>query len=154
MGYFECDGDSLRGIGLVALHASYCEEEIDNLLASLESVEPHTEKVHKWPTSRKISHATEIVTRLGKAELKVVEQHLGVLGPLFERRNEILHGRFMYADENSDMLYSARLGVAPRRITPEKIYDLANELHMAWQYLFNLHTFNVPEALGFKKRPN
>ena len=136
----------------MALHASYCEEEIDNLLASLDSIEPHTEKVHKWPTSRKITHTTEVIARLSNAELKVVEHHLSVLGPLFERRNEILHGRFIYADEDSDTLYSARLGVAPRRTTPKEIYDLANELHIAWQYLFNLHTFNIPEAMGLKKR--
>jgi len=51
------DGDIIRGLGYVALYSAYLEEQIDNLLFILNSVEEFGEDKQRWPISRKIKHA-------------------------------------------------------------------------------------------------
>ena len=91
------DGDVVRGLGFVALHAAYLEEQIDNLLIKLIHVDPYDEKKQRWPISKKIRHAVNLIKKLDTSEFPDFEADLQTCIELFEDRNKLIHGR-IYAN--------------------------------------------------------
>ena len=66
------DGDIVRGLGFVALYAAYLEEQIDNLLEALVQVETYDSAKQRWPISRKIKHAIDVIGRLDTSEFHLL----------------------------------------------------------------------------------
>ena len=98
------DGDVVRGLGFVALYAAYLEEQIDNLLFLLQSVEPFPESEQRWPTSRKIEKAKRLVGGLVFEYRDALLADLDASRQLLEWRNEVIHGRIYGNFDRPDTL--------------------------------------------------
>src|SRR2546425_9741331 len=122
------DGDIVRGLGFVTMYSAWVEEEVDNLLRIMSPVELFSERIQRWNISRKLNHAAQIVRRLNSPQLSVLPEALEVGIRLFERRNELIHGR-IYASlaDRTDYVQSGRPNVPTRPITSAELYQLAND---------------------------
>ena len=57
------DGDIVRGLGFVSMYSAWVEEDVDDLLRAMAPVEPFDERKQRWPISRKLNNAAELVRR-------------------------------------------------------------------------------------------
>jgi hypothetical protein len=150
----EDDGDIVRGLGFVALHAAYLEEEIDNLLIILNPVETYGEERQRWSIRRKIDQAVKVLGKLDITEFPDFITDLRTCQDLFEDRNEIIHGR-IYADfDGSDTLKSGRRNILDRRVSSEELYKLANEFKDFQKAVYAPKIFKVSRAIAKYLQPN
>ncbi|MCK9638095.1 MAG: hypothetical protein M0R41_17635 [Methylobacter tundripaludum] len=141
------DGDIVRGLGFVSMYSAWVEEDIDDILRLLDPVEPFEVKQQRWPISRKLDHAAKIVHSLESNELKNLPDALKNAVTLFDRRNEVIHGRIYASFEKVDYVQSGRPNVPTRQITSAELYELANDF---WNYRGNFigpQIFRLPRAI-------
>ena len=141
------DGDIVRGLGFVTMHSAWVEEEVDNLLRQLSVLEEFDEKKQRWPISRKLKHAEELVLRLNSSELKYLPEALRAAADLFERRNDVIHGRIYAGYDRTDYMQSGRPNVPTREITSAELYQLANDFRNYSGGLFGPQLFRLPRAI-------
>jgi len=141
------DGDIVRGLGFVTLYAAYLEEEIDNLLTMLNSIEIFDEEKQRRPASRKIREAVKIVGKLNGQGLSALIRDLGTCIDLLEDRNELIHGRIYGNFDRPDTLKSGRPNVPDREVLPEELYNLANKFANISSAIFRPMLFDIPSAL-------
>ena len=150
----ESDGDVVRGLGFVTLYSAYLEEEIDNLLQLLESIDSSPTQHLRWPISRRLKKAKKLVTSLRAEELSELLADLDACGDLFERRNELVHGRiysnYGRGDEENAQLHSGRPDIEDREITPQELYDLANVVFGYQGAIRRPQLFKLPRILSGK----
>lgn len=142
------DGDIIRGLGFVALHSAYLEEQIDNLLFMLSSAEEFTEEEQRWPVSRKIKKAKKITAEFefdGRDNLVAVLDEARVA---FEKRNEIVHGRIYGNFDRPDTLKSGRPNTPEREISSTELYELANHFSDLQGEVYRPMIFKIPRALA------
>lgn len=141
------DGDIVRGLGFVSMYSAWIEEDVDDLLRYMNLVESFDERKQRWPISRKLKHAARIVRRLDSEELRNLPEALEAAIELFERRNDVIHGRIYAGRDSVDYLQAGRPNIPTRPITSTELYDLANDF---WNYRGNLtgpQLFRLPRAL-------
>lgn len=141
------DGDIVRGLGFVALYSAYLEEQIGNLLLKLSSVEGFTQKEQRWPVSRKIKKAKQIVSKFefeGRDDLVAV---LNDVEDAFEERNKIVHGRIYGNFDRPDTLKSGRPNIPDREIASTELYDLANRFPDLQGEVYRPMIFKIPRSL-------
>ena len=141
------DGDIVRGLGFVSMYSAWVEEDVDDILRSLVPVEPFEEKQQRWPISKKLEHTAEIVRRLNSNELVELPNALETAADLFERRNEVIHGRIYGGFDKVDYVQSGRPSIPTRQITSEELYQLANDF---WNYrgsFIGPQIFRIPRAV-------
>lgn len=141
------DGDLVRGLGFVAMYSAWVEEDVDDVLRMLSPVEPFDEKKQRWPISRKLTHAAQVVRRLPSAELQRLPEALEFGATLFVRRNEAVHGRIYAGHDRVDYLQSGRPNKPTRPVQSSELYQLANDF---WDYRGNLtgpQFFRLPRAI-------
>jgi hypothetical protein len=143
------DGDIVRGLGFVSMYAAWVEEDVDDLLRLMEPIEPFDERTQRWSISRKLNHAARIIRRLNSPELTDLPEALEVGVDLFERRNEVLHGR-IYASiaDKTDYLQSGRRNTPTRPILSAALYQLANDFFNYRRNLIGPQFFRLPHAIG------
>jgi len=142
------NGDIIRGLGFVTLNSAYLEEQIDNLLHMLSSVEQFAEEEQRWPVSRKIKKAKQLAAKLefeGRDDLVAV---LDEARAAFERRNEIVHGRIYGNFDRPDTLKSGRPNIPEREIASTELYDLANHFSDLQREVYRHMIFKLPRALA------
>jgi hypothetical protein len=144
----ENDGDIIRGLGFVTLYSAYLEEQIDNLLEMLNTIEAYDSKKQRWKISIKIKHAKEIIDRLDGDGISEFGADLITSLELFEERNEVVHGRIYGGFDRPDTLKSGRSNVPDRNIFPEELYDLANEFHEFSNAIYAAMVFKLPRVIG------
>lgn len=142
------DGDIVRGLGFVALHAGYLEEQIDNLLFALGQIEPFPEEEQRWQVSRKIEKARRLLGELTFEYRDALLADLDTSKQLFGWRNEVIHGRIYAGFDRPDTLKSGRPHVPDRTIEASELYDLANNLDQARIALYRPMLFQIPRALS------
>jgi len=141
------DGDIARGLGFVSMYSAWVEEDVDDLLRAMAPLEPFHERKQRWPISRKLNNAAALVRTLNSSELAGLPEALEDAISLFERRNELLHGRIYAGHDNIDYVQSGRPNIPTRPITSAELYELANEF---WEYRGNLigpQLFRLPRAV-------
>lgn len=142
------DGDLVRALGFVSMYAAWLEEDVDDLLRELHKIEAFDNTVQRWPISRKLRHAAAIVRRLDSDEVRELPNHLEEASELFERRNEVIHGRIYAGPNQRDYLQSGRPDVPTREINSAEVYQLANEI---WGYrgaFTGPPIFRLPRAIA------
>jgi hypothetical protein len=142
------DGDIVRGLGFVSMYSARVEDDIDNLLCVTAPIEPFDEKKQRWPISKKLEHAAKLVESLGSSELDELPDALRYGLSLFERRNEIIHGRIYASFEKTDFLKSGRANVSTRAISSAELYELANEFFNYRGHLIGPKLFRFPRAVN------
>jgi hypothetical protein len=121
------DGDIIRGLGFVTLYSAYAEEQADNLLERLSQIEAFDDQKRGWPISKKLRHALKLIERLSSSELTNLKKVLQDGPELFDRRNQVVHGRiYSGRHKRPDTLRSGRPKVPQREIKAEELYELAN----------------------------
>lgn len=141
------DGDIARGLGFVTMYSAWVEEDVDDLLRIMSSVEPFDERKQRWPISRKLNNAVDLVRSLNSSGLDGLPEALKDAISLFESRNELVHGRIYAGHDNIDYVQSGRPNIPTRPITSAELYELANEF---WEYRGNLigpQLFRLPRAI-------
>jgi hypothetical protein len=142
------DGDIVRGLGFVTMHAATVEEDVDDLLRILESIEPFDEKKQRWPISFKLKQAAKLVRELKCDILNSLPDDLENEGVgLFNRRNEFVHGRIYAGQDHTIYIQSGRPNIPTKAITSAELYDLANEF---WSYrscIIGPKLIDLPRAL-------
>lgn len=143
------DGDIVRGLGFVTLYSAWVEEEVDNLLRLMSPVEPFDNRVQRWNISRKLNHAARIVRYLNSPELNGLPEALAMGVQLFERRNEVIHGRIdANLADRIDYVQSGRPHVPTRPITSAELYQLANDFWNYRGHLIGPQPLRLPHAVG------
>ena len=143
----EDDGDTVRGLGFVALYSAYLEEQIDNLLLLLSPIEEYGEDKQRWQTSRKLKHAKTI---LGAIEFDSKEDLIADLctcKDLFEDRNKFVHGRIYGNFDRPDTLKSGRPNTPDSEVESAELYKLANECNDFLAALYRHTIFEIPRAI-------
>lgn len=142
------DGDPVRGLGFVTLYGAYLEEQIDNLLRVLEPISGTALADKKWPVSRKIEQARDLLQSLEFEYRDGLLSNLGKIEELFELRNEVVHGRIYGGFDRPDTLKSGRPNVPDRNIDSAELYALANELASAREAVYRPLIFQLPKAVA------
>lgn len=104
------DSDIVRGLGFVSMYSAWVEEDVDDILRLLSPIQAFDEKVQRWPISRKLEHAAQIVERLRSEELRELPIAFRAGLALFEKRNDVVHGRIYAGFDKKDYLQSGRPG--------------------------------------------
>lgn len=141
------DNDVVRGLGYVALYAAYLEEQIDDLLSMLHPIEPFTEQEQRWSISRKIEKTVRLINLLEFGYKAGLLADLNSVRELFERRNEVIHGRIYAGFDRRDILRSGRPNMPEREITAEELYALANNILEALFALRRPMVFQISRAV-------
>lgn len=142
------DGDIVRGLGFVSMYSAWVEEEIDKLLVVTDPIEPFDEKKQRWPISRKLDAAIQIVASLESPELGELLEALKAGFPLFERRNEVIHGRIYAGFEKGEFLKSGRPNTPTREVLSAELYALANDFFNYRGHLIGPQLFRLPRAVN------
>lgn len=142
------DGDLVRGLGFVTMYSAIVEEDVDNVLRLMHSVEPYNELKQRWPISRKLKHAANVVRHLASSELQQLPEALEFALTLFERRNELVHGRIYAGIDRVEYLQSGRPNIPTRPITSAELYQLANDFRKYRGALIGPQLFRLPRAVA------
>ncbi len=143
------DGDLVRGLGFVTLYAAYLEEQIDNLLFMLQASESTHKKVRCQclTITQKIKEASRLVDTLSfKSRDKLID-NLAATKKLFERRNEVVHGRIYATFDRPDTLKSGRPNTPDQKIDADELYDLVNKLFDMRLTLYQPMILHIPNAI-------
>ncbi|APV52019.1 hypothetical protein BWI17_21515 [Betaproteobacteria bacterium GR16-43] len=143
----EDDGDIVRGLGFVSMYAAWVEEDVDDLLRMMSSIQEFDEKKQRWPISRKLDHAANLVAQLKSDELSALPDALLGAKDLFDRRNEFVHGRIYAGLDRTDYIKGGRPNAPTKTIASAELYALANEI---WEYrghLIGPQLFRLPRAV-------
>jgi len=141
------DGDIVKGLGFLTMYFAWVEDDVDNLLFAMHSIEPFDEREQRWPIRRKLNHATELVRRLNDEELEGLPEALEHASELFERRNEAVHGRIYAEQDREEYIKSGRPNVPTRPVSSEEFYQLANDV---WDFrgaLMGPLLYRLPRAI-------
>jgi len=142
------DGDLVRGLGFVTMYSAWLEEDVDEILRVIDPVEPFTEAVQRYQISRKLAHTAAVIRRLGSAELEGLPEALENARGLFERRNDVVHGRIYAGHDKVDYIKSGRANVRERPINSAELYALANDFSNYRGHFIGPLVFRVPRAVA------
>ena len=117
----------MRGLGFVTLYSAWVEEEVDDLLHRMATMEPFDKAKQRWPISQKLQHASKLVRQLNNQDLDGLIKTLETAKTLFQKRNELVHGRIYAGRDEKDYIQSGRPKVPTRQITSDELYKLANQ---------------------------
>jgi hypothetical protein len=121
-------------------------------LFMLSPLEAFPEPEQRWQVSRKVEKAARLVGELPLETQPALLADLGRLNDLFERRNEIIHGRIYGNFNRQDTLNSGRPNTPEREVTAEELYELANTLDAARSALLRPMVIKIPGALQHVKQ--
>lgn len=141
----EDDGDIVRALGFVTLHASYLEEQTELLVNLLEPIKKYSKG---WQVSDKITHAKKTIRKLQNEEFNGLIQDLSTCTDLFLDRNELTHGRIYGGINRPDTLKSSRPEISDRPVTSGELYQLANELSDFRIAISRPMIFDLPRAIA------
>lgn len=145
------DGDIVRGVGFVSIYSAHAEKDVDDLLFMLNGGKPVSPRLHCKPTRAKLKHALKMVRSLASSELEKLELVLERADSLFERRNEIIHGRIYAGYERKDVLKSGRMNVPDRSVSSKELYALARDCRYFSGHIRKAVPFKLVRALVGKK---
>lgn len=143
----EDDGDIVKSLGFVSLHASYLEEQIENLVTMLEPVKKYTKG---WHISDRIIHAKKAIRKLNREEFDELLIDLDTCLDIFQDRNELLHRTIYSGLGRPDTLKSSKADIPDRPVYSSELYQLANEM-TNFREGISRSMFGLPQAVAMYK---
>jgi len=140
----EDDGDIVKALGFVALHASYLEEQIENLVDLLVPIKKYSKG---WQISDKIVHTKKAIRKLNEEEFIALLADLDTCLDIFLDRNDLLHGRIYGGINRPDTLSSSREDVPDREVNSRELYQLANEMDDFRTAIYRPMILALPNAI-------
>ena len=141
------DGDIVKGLGFVSMYSAWVEEDIDDILRLLSPVEPFEINQQRWSISQKLKHTAKIMRNLNSGELTELPSALQNALVLFDRRNEVIHGRIYAGFGKADYVQSGRPNVPTRQINSAELYQLANDFWNCRDKFIGPQIFRLPRAV-------
>jgi hypothetical protein len=141
------DGDIVKGLGYLTMYSAWLEEDVDDILRLLDPIEPFDTKQQRCQISKKLKHSEEIVRCLPSDELSSLPSALQRAVALFDRRNEVIHGRIYAGFDKADYLQSGRPSVPTRQITSAELYQFANDFDNHRGKFIGPQIFRLPCAV-------
>ena len=145
------DGDIVKALGFVTLYAAYLEESVDLCVDAMAAVDKDAPKrLKRWPISDKLEYCEEQLEPLARDnnEMARLIDNCSYAQTLFERRNDVVHGRIYGGlGGEPDVRRSGRAGVPDRAIDSKELYELANTLFDACTPFMHGAEFAIPRAL-------
>lgn len=142
------DGDIIKALGYVTIYAAYLEEGVDVLIERLSKINGLDSVSVRDPVSKKINWCQSAIKSLGDSRLTQLEFVLHDAKKLFEKRNEIIHGRIYAGNERGDNLKSSRANIPTRIVTADELYALAADLFAAQGKVQYQSMFATLEAIS------
>jgi hypothetical protein len=142
------DGDIIRGLGFITMHAAHLEGRVEDLLFLLSNIECYTEKEQRLPISAKIKKAKKTLSKLGHPLMQEIVDNLESCREHFEWRNELVHGRIFSPEYHKENLQSSRPNVPDRAASAEEIYRLANNLLVLNNKIYRAMIINLPRVIA------
>lgn len=142
------DGDEIRAVGFIAIHAAHLEARISDLLTHLSPIVPYPENEQRWPISRKIDACKKRLNKLDSNKYSELKENLKKCKEHFRWRNDILHSQLFSPEYNDNNLVSGRPGVAPRAVDAKELYLLANNLSALDSVVYRSQIFDIPRAVA------
>jgi hypothetical protein len=146
------DGDIVRGLGFVTMHASHLEGRIEDLLVILSAISPYSVTEQKWPISKKIRKCIKVLRTIPVTVSSSIVADLEHCLEHFEWRNELVHGRVYSPKYKKENLKSARPNVPDRKVRSGELYLLANNLVALNSGIYRPMLFDLPRELRKLKR--
>ena len=144
----EDDGDIVRGLGFVTMHAAHLEGQIDELLFLLSNQFDYSEKLQRRPISAKIRLAQKVLLKLDESLSTEIIEDLNTCLEHFEWRNELVHGRIYAPDYHEENLKSSRPNVPDRKADSAELYLLANNLDALRSRIYRPMIIQLPRLLN------
>jgi hypothetical protein len=141
------DGDIVRGLGFVTMHASHLEGRIEDLLTILSSISPYSPAEQKWPISKKVRKCIKVLRTIPGTVSSEIIADLEQCLSHFEWRNELVHGRVYSPKYKKENLKSARPNVPDRKVRSHELYMLANNLVELNARIYRPMLFALPREL-------
>lgn len=141
------DGDEIRAVGFIAIHAAHLEARINDLLVLLIPVQPYPEDEQRKAISWKIAECKKRLRKLDSQAHVQLLNDLDICRDRFEWRNEIMHSQLFAPEYNAENLVSSRPGVAPRAVNVSELYELANDLSDLDAVIHRPQIFEIPQSL-------
>ena len=154
MSKIEDDGNEVRAVGFIAIHAAHLEARIDDLLRHLSPVVPYPEKEQRWPVSDKISACKKRLNKLDSDKYQELKGDLKKCKEHFDWRNEILHSQLFSPEYNENNLVSRRPGVEPRSVDAKELYILANNLKILDSAIYRPQILDIPRSVSEYREAN
>jgi hypothetical protein len=114
----------------------------------LNEVEEYKDDEQRWPVSRKIKKAKSIASKFDFEGRDDLIANLEASKELFEKRNEVVHGRIYANFDRPDTLKSGRPNTPDRVVEPAELYDLANAFSDLRGEMYRPMIFKIPRALA------
>lgn len=143
----EDDGDIIKGLGYVTMHAAHLERRVEDLLFQLSVIENYTEKDQRLPISGKIKKAKKILSSIDHPLMEEIIEDLELCRGHFEWRNELVHGRIYSPEYQKENLKSSRPSVPDRAANSDEIYILANNLVRLNSRIYRSLIIKLPKVL-------
>lgn len=141
------DGDIVRGLGFVTMYAAWVEEAVDDILRQLSAHGKLDEKTQRRQISQKLKLAAKLVNCLQNAQLDGLPMLLLDGVNLFERRNEVIHGRIYAFDSQTVCLRSGWQNGPARNVTAAELYALAIDFYNYRLHLISPQVIRLPIAV-------
>lgn len=145
------DADIVKGLGYLTLYAAYVEEAVDNCMQILWEYDCAPPiKLHTKPISQKIDYIqSRIILKSLTHELSNFPVLLDHLSELFEKRNELIHGRvYGPLQGDKDTLRPGRSTGSVQTISSAEIYSLANEFFSTLESLNHASYYSLNRYLN------
>lgn len=142
------DGNEIRAIGFIAIHAAHLEARIHDLLVLLSPIYPYPEKDHWWKVSDKIVAGKKRLRKLDAAKFEQLIKDLDTCKDNFEWRNDILHSQLFSPEYSQNNLVSLRPSVPPRSVDAKELYTLANNLMELDSIIYRPQIFEIPTSVS------
>jgi hypothetical protein len=122
--YSAFDGDIVRPLGFVTLHAAYAEQEICELLQLLCDRADLPEKWFRQPVGWKLKRVVEQLDRVQAELIPDLITAVQDARRLFDQRNDLIHGLLF----SGGRLVSLNPGAQEQQVTPDQVAELADAL--------------------------
>lgn len=148
----EDDGDIVRGLGFVTMHAAHLEGRIEDLLVMLSHSSSYSEAEKKWPISRKIRKCIKLLKGIPEQAASAIVEDLNLCLEHFAWRNELVHSRIYLTKYQNENLKSPRPDVPDRKVRSDELYTLANNLSALNSRIYRPTLFDLPRELRKLKK--
>ncbi|MDQ8205846.1 hypothetical protein [Pelagicoccus sp. SDUM812003] len=139
------DNDIIRAVGWVATQSSQLEVEIEEIANFLAGVFDRIDNDPNSNVGRKLEWIKSVVREIDSNELKDFSDALQRASELLDQRNKLIHGQ-IYFDELQPSKMQLRPNSndqKPSRVTPEKVYNLAESLWTLQLDIFSKHAMTL-----------
>ncbi|WP_133406520.1 hypothetical protein [Parashewanella tropica] len=123
---------SLEAIGLIVIHASHLEREIESLCTFFIDRFPRSECPNTAGTRKKIQWMQKCIKQLNTNQLIDLSKKLDKANNLLSKRNDIVHGQIFISDLPDQLIcINERASSKQKRLMSSELFKLAEDINIS-----------------------